>query len=232
MVVLVFTPQSVDIPRRPESSVQFCASVGSGPHSVTLENRPVIVPKSTLSSPPLSTSYDRWIPSPRTCGARFNGSGFLVVFGRNELAMRRVQSSRGSFLDEALWLSAERIGITVKGGCSSKVHCKSIPIMDPSDVQFLINERPLFGLSGDGQEAPVGGATPRSLEDYKHEQLFSPEEMQIRLQNLCAYEKCTSPLCQSTTGTPVLPTGMTLIHQKFDSINSRTSSQQAMRASN
>ncbi|EJD75502.1 hypothetical protein LOAG_17368 [Loa loa] len=207
--------RSLDIPQRPENVVQFCesASSESGPHSVTLETISSPPPKSTLSSPLLSTSYDHWIPSPRTCGARFNGSGFLVIFGRNELAMRRMQSSKSSFQDESLWLSAERITQALKCTSSKK-----------GALSFL----------DDGHETDERhvSSTPRSLDEYKHELLLSMEDMHTRLQNFCGNEKFSSSLCQSICGTPLFPLNMAFFHQKFDVANSGTSSLLGMRASN
>uniref|UniRef100_A0AAF5PW26 WDR59/RTC1-like RING zinc finger domain-containing protein n=2 Tax=Onchocercidae TaxID=6296 RepID=A0AAF5PW26_WUCBA len=209
------TPQSLDIPQRPENVVQFCDSVSSenGSHSVTFGTISSPLPKSTLSSPLLSTSYDRWIPSPRTCGARFNGSGFLVIFGRNELAMRRMQSSKSSFQDESLWLSAERITQALKGTSSKK-----------GALSFL----------DDGHEVDDGhiSSTPRSLDDYKHELLLSLDDMHSHLQNFCGNEKCNSPLCQSISSTPFFSRNMAFFHQKFDIANSGTSSLLEMRTSN
>lgn len=209
------TPQSLDIPQRPENVVQFCDSASSenGSHSVTFGTISSPLPKSTLSSPLLSTSYDRWIPSPRTCGARFNGSGFLVIFGRNELAMRRMQSSKSSFQDESLWLSAERITQTLKGTSSKK-----------GALSFL----------DDGHEVDDGhiSSTPRSLDDYKHELLLSLDDMHTHLQNFHGNEKCNSPLCQSISSTPFFSRNMAFFHQKFDIANSGTSSLLEMRTSN
>ncbi|VDK68372.1 unnamed protein product, partial [Litomosoides sigmodontis] len=209
----IFAPRSLDIPQRPE--VHFCksASSESGSHSVVLEATPAVPPKSTLSSPLLSTSYDRWIPSPRTCGARFNGSGFLVIFGQNELAIRRMQSSKSSFQDESLWLSAERITHTLKGTSSKK-------------GQFVLLD---YGHEADDRQV---SSTPRSLDECKHELLLSMEDMRTRLQNPCGHEKCSSPLCQSISGTPFFSHNMAFSHQKFDISNNGAFSQLGMRASN
>ncbi|VDM93904.1 unnamed protein product [Onchocerca ochengi] len=207
----LFVPRSLDIPQRPENVVQFCesASSESAPHSVTPETISTFPPKSTLSSPLLSTSYDRWIPSPRTCGARFNGSGFLVIFGRNELAMRRMQSSKSSFHDESLWLSAERITQTLK--CTS------------------LKKNP-FSVLDDGHE--VVSSTPRSLDEYKHELLLSAEDMHTRFHSFCGHEKCSSPLCRSISGFPFFSRNMAFLHQKFDIASNGTSSLLGMRTSN
>ncbi|CAG9529817.1 unnamed protein product, partial [Cercopithifilaria johnstoni] len=213
--VEIFAPRPVDILQQPENIAHFCESASSeiGLHSVTLETISAAPPKSTVSSPLLSTSYDRWIPSPRTCGARFNGSGFLVIFGRNELAMRRMQSSKSSFQDESLWLSAERITQSLKGTSSKK---SPFNLLD--DGQNEVDDRQV-------------SSTPRSLDEYKHELLLSMEDMHTRLQNFCSHEKCNSPLCQSISGTP-FSRNMTLSHQKFDISSNGASSLLGMRTSN
>ncbi|KAL3994754.1 WD domain G-beta repeat family protein [Acanthocheilonema viteae] len=204
----IFLPRSLDIPQRPENVVHFCESE-SDLHSVTLETIPVAPPKSMLSSPLLSTSYDCWIPSPRTCGADFNGSGFLVIFGRNELATRRMQSSKSSFQDESLWLSAERITQASKGTVSKK---------GP------------FSLLDDGHEADDRqvSSTPRSLDEYKHELLLSVEDMHTR----CGHENCSSPQYQSVSDTPFFSRNMTFFHHKFDISSNGASSLLGMHASN
>ncbi|MCP9262069.1 hypothetical protein DINM_005365 [Dirofilaria immitis] len=164
--------------------------------------------RNALSSPLISTSYDRWIPSPRTCGARFNGSGFLIIFGRNELATRRTQSSKSSFQDESLWLSVERITQTLKSTSLRKG---------------------LFNVLDDGQE--VISSTPRSFDEYKHE-LLSAEDMHTHIHNFCGHEKCSLPLCRSISSTPFFPRNMASFHQKFDITSSGTSPLLGMRASN
>ncbi|VDN02073.1 unnamed protein product [Thelazia callipaeda] len=167
----------------------------------------------TLSSLSLSVSYDRWIPSPRTCGARFNGSGFLVIFGRNEFALRRIQSSKASLEDESLWISAERLSQTIKSIPSKK-----------SSHNFL------------GDEQVVDGK-PHSPDDCKQElkhcTLGSDAVLRvIRAQNSLTYEKCTSPLCNSTSGTPIFPCNMAVLHQKFDFTNNGTFPRVGMLPSN
>uniref|UniRef100_A0A914WG71 WDR59/RTC1-like RING zinc finger domain-containing protein n=1 Tax=Plectus sambesii TaxID=2011161 RepID=A0A914WG71_9BILA len=51
----------------------------TGSNTVTLLRPPPL--RSSLSMPPSLSSYDRHVPSPRTCGGKFNGSGILVYFG-------------------------------------------------------------------------------------------------------------------------------------------------------
>ncbi|KAM3719012.1 Carnosine N-methyltransferase [Dirofilaria immitis] len=206
----LFVSRSLDIPQRPENVVQFCESASSenDSHGVKLESISTFPLKSALSSPLISTSYDRWIPSPRTCGARFNGSGFLIIFGRNELATRRTQSSKSSFQDESLWLSVERITQTLKSTSLRKG---------------------LFNVLDDGQE--VISSTPRSFDEYKHE-LLSAEDMHTHIHNFCGHEKCSLPLCRSISSTPFFPRNMASFHQKFDITSSGTSPLLGMRASN
>uniref|UniRef100_F1KQX5 WD repeat-containing protein 59 n=1 Tax=Ascaris suum TaxID=6253 RepID=F1KQX5_ASCSU len=152
--IKVFSPKSIDIPRAGNAFDLRggCASAEAGrvaPRSVDSETPKASSLKPGYLSPSQFRSmFDKWVPSPRTCGARFNGSGFLVVFGpvkfchRKEVPKTKEKSAR----DELKSIPSENILLDMKRN-------KSIGRTSQHSVS-------------DVKDKDVVHGTPRSLDDY------------------------------------------------------------------
>ncbi|VDM41116.1 unnamed protein product [Toxocara canis] len=163
----VFLPKSIDIPRVGNASELRggCVSVEAGhvaPRSLGSETPKASSLKSGCLSPSQFRSmFDKWVPSPRTCGAQFNGSGLFVVFGPVAFSKHKEVPKTKKELkwikempktkEELKWASTENNKFDLKKGRSIRRSPR------PSGCEI--------------KEKEAAHDTPRSLDDYNQEQL-------------------------------------------------------------
>ncbi|MFH4974258.1 hypothetical protein AB6A40_000967 [Gnathostoma spinigerum] len=157
----IFQPKPIDIPR-------FDLSRTDGYERVSYENEFRVVdqdvkPNTIRSSPPyLDWSSDTRVPSPRTCGARFNGSGFLIVFGTLEISKRK-NETRNSFAASRRsmkWLSSSENLTTERGRRRASKKGKD-------------------GSLCDENEKDVNRQVPRSLDEYDNDLVFGTDKTML-----------------------------------------------------
>lgn len=164
----VFAPQTIDIPggekERELSSVSPSVEVEPQSMEHEVEESKASFKQSYSSPSPSWSMYDRYIPSPRNCGARFNGSGYLVIFGRvNPPKRKSDQPSReDTHKTSSTWMPTESIGGSeLKKGASMEVR---------RNRSF---KKTLRDAANDEREKESNRVTPRSLDDYNQELLLN-----------------------------------------------------------